>query len=163
LSYIIPYVNKSIEELTYRAKYNKISLGIIKPHRIKNLIIEPTEREWPEEWMSILKQRGLFDNIKDYDLQKIPYKFKYNYFCNIKCKGHKQQILDWELGALFNKIRDKDGEDRAKELVYKKYFLQMCAYDRDTYLIVGTLKKYPTTWNVLGVIWPKKEYQTELV
>jgi len=137
---------------------SEVSLGIIKPSKVEEFIIEETEREFNEQYLIKMQQLDIFKSNKKKPLEKIPFKFSYRYKCNDpKCKGHKQMIADWELGVLYLKMRDQYQDEKiACNKVKEKFFDVICASGRDTYFFVGTALEYGT-WIVVGTFWPKKE------
>lgn len=157
LEIIKPYIDSTLEEIDTKQQ----SLCIIKPYRIENLLIKNIPSEWPAKWKSIFNQLGMGDQFPN--LVKIPHKFSYKYFCSQNCKGHEQQILDWEIGALYLKMVKQYGKKKALEKVYQKYFLTICSPQRDQHLFLGTILRHPRDWNILGIFWPKKESQLDLL
>lgn len=146
-----------------RQNQKNISPGIIKPHFVEDLIIEETEREFSEDYILRLKQGELFESGKRKPVEKIPYRFSYEYICeDPECKGHKQMISDWELGMLYLRMRNKFRDEKmACEKVKEKFYNVICADDRDTYFYVGTNLRYGT-WIVIGTFWPPKNNQFDL-
>lgn len=58
---------------------------------------EEDDPEWSEAQAAVLGQLNLFES-EGRILERIPWKFHYHYHCSDPaCKGHRQQILDWEL------------------------------------------------------------------
>lgn len=134
------------------------SLGIIKPKKVIDVIVEEEEdRDWKPTWQAALQQMNLFDN-KNKPLKKIPYKFKYHFICEKEgCKGHKMMNEDWEIGALFRRMLLKyDDENIAIDKVKHKMLSDICGHDKDTYFFVGTIFRYGT-YVILGAFYPKKE------
>ena len=140
---------------------DKTSLGIVRPTKIKDLVIEKANPEWKPEWQALYQQMRLFGTPPK-PLEKIPFKFSYVFECEDNDKPHKTMIEDWELGVLFLKERTRLGDERkAAESVKNKYLKELCALDRDTRFFMGTTFPY-NSWVVLGVFWPPKTGQTEL-
>ncbi len=69
-------------------------------------------------------------------------------------------IEDWEVGALYWRLRDKgtDSEAAAKQ-VKQKFLDELCGPDKDTRFIVGTILAHPSSWVVIGLFYPKKDTQ----
>ena len=135
---------------------SQVSLGIIKPKLVKDFIVEPTVRDWKPEVLTRMRQMHLFDKKRN-PIEKIPYKFSYVFFCeDPACKGHTKMIEDWEVGALYRKMRDNYGDEKvACDKVKQRFFDTMCAPGIDTHFFVGTVLEFGT-WVILGVFWPKK-------
>jgi len=70
---------------------------------------------------------------------------------------------DWELGVLFSKEVERLGsQEAAAQSVRKKYLDEICAPTRDTQFFMGTVFPY-NTWVVIGVFWPPKSFQVNLL
>jgi len=134
-----------------------VSLGIVKPRSVADVIVKPSERDWAPGVEAEMKQLHLLGPRRK-PLEKIPYTFSYRFHCAEEgCRGHTMSIHDWEIGRLYLSMRDKfRDEDTAVEKVRQKFFDQMCAEGIDTHFFVGTTLAHGT-WIVLGVFWPKKQ------
>lgn len=134
-----------------------VSLGIVRPYKVKNFSYKPTEQKWKPSWLEAMKQLNLFGPYRK-PLEKIPYKFSYYFQCEESgCKGHNKIIEDWEVGQLYRSMRDRYRDEKvACEKVKEKFLGGICASDRDTYFFVGTVLKYGT-WIITGTFWPRKE------
>lgn len=133
------------------------SLGIIRPMDVSDLVVEPTERDWPPKKKRFFEEQKLF-GPKQKPLEKIPYKFSYVFKCEeTNCNGHKMMIEDWEIGQHYRSMRDKyKSEDIAVERVKDNFLGRICAPNIDTHFFVGTILSH-NTWVILGTFWPKKE------
>ncbi len=140
-----------------RKAQGEVSLGIIRPSVVEDFIIEETEREFSEEYLIKMRQMDIFQSNKRKPLEKIPYKFSYKFRCeDPECRGHKQMIIDWELGRFYLRMRDQYQDEKiACDEVRKRFYDTICAADRDTHFFVGTTLEYGT-WIVIGTFWPKK-------
>jgi len=157
--WILPIASKSMCEIQYLSDEHKKSLGIFKPLKIVDLIIEEDDLEWKPRQIAIMKQTLLFEKSKDI-LEKIPYKFSYHYFCNEPtCRGHKQIIVDWEICELYRKMRNKYGNDieSIKRDIKNKFLYEIFGPEKDTHLFVGDLHWHPGSFIILGVFWPPIE------
>ena len=139
-----------------RKDQSEVSLAIMRPKTVQDLVVEAAEREWKPEWIEARKQLKLFGPDKK-PVEKIPYKFSYKFLCaEPGCTGHKMMIEDWEVGQLYRKMRDRfEDEETACLKVRDRFYGNMCAIDKDTYFFVGTVLEHGT-WIVLGTFWPKK-------
>ena len=149
----------SMEDLQARQKKDKTSLGIFKPKKINDLIIEPDEVEWKPGFKAALVQARLWENrtTSREPPRKVPFRFRYQFECDdSRCKAnHKMLIEDWEVGALFWNLRYKGADStEAANKVKEKFLGQLCGSDRDTHFYVGTHSTYPT-WMIVGVYPPK--------
>ena len=85
---------------------NNVSLAAFRPARITRFIVEDDEREWKPEWLEQLKQMDMLttrsnDPNKPWKpVDKIPYKFKYQ-FEDDEGRESTMTIEDWEIGALY--------------------------------------------------------------
>lgn len=138
------------------------SLGVVRPSRVLDLKIEKAERTWKPKWQGWAQQLNLFGPPTK-PLTKIPFKFSYVFECEDSDKPHNAMIEDWELGMLYlNEMERLGSEKRATASVRSKFLDQMCAADRDTRFFMGTTHPF-NTWIVLGVFWPPKVRQMELI
>lgn len=88
----------------------------------------------------------------------MPFKFSYHFECDDpKCKGtHRMMLEDWELGALFWRLRDGgDGPEEAAAKVRTKFLDEICGPQNDRYFYVGTHSVFPS-WMVIGLFYPKR-------
>lgn len=144
------------------------SLAVLKPKEVLDFIWEPVERVWKEEKLQSVYanqcQLSLFEQDKKVAFEvvkKLPYKFSY-IFTTEDNKERTMMIEDWELGMLYWNClkRCNDDEDKACQLVRKKYFEKMII-GKDFYFFVGTTKKFhmiaPNPYIIIGTFWPKKE------
>lgn len=154
--YVLAQGAKTMEELKHLRESDNTSLGIVKPARITDFVIEPAEAEWKPNWQGVFQQLKLF-GPEQKPLERIPYKFSYRFECDSPdCHGHKMMIEDWEVGALYrNEVIRLGSPEGASESVRKKFFGQMCGPDKDTHFFVGTVLQH-ATWVVLGVFWPPR-------
>jgi len=136
-------------------KQDKTSLGIVRPTRILDMVIEEADREWKPEWATLFQQMRLFGEPQK-PLKKIPYKFSYVFECEDSENPHKTMCEDWELGVLFlNEVERLGSEEKAAQSVRHKFLDDLCAPSKDTRFFMGTIFPY-NTWVVLGVFYPPK-------
>ena len=151
----------TVKQLRHLYDDSKISLGVVRPIEILDLIIEPADREWKPSGQNALKQIRLWGESPK-PLEKIPFKFSHIFECKDSLKPHKTMIEDWELGVLFLKERDRLGnEERAANSVKEKYLNEMCGSNKDTRFFMGTTFPY-NSWVVVGVFWPPQINQLSL-
>ena len=170
-AYILSEVFVSMEELIALAKGSeKRSLGTLKPSEITGFKVEPSEREWKEEWtnralqQSFLEYSASRDQDKRRLVQKVPFDYYYEFLSQGDRTPRKLKIEDWEIGALYWNCLSQAGgdEDAANELVRQKYFDTFVARN-DIYLFLGTTKRYhnvaPDPFIIIGVFYPPKSSQ----
>jgi hypothetical protein len=152
----------SVEALRDSQKKDGTSLGIVKPKKVERVIIQPRDKGEVEQAIAkkdcIIKQLDLFETKKD--LYILPVRIMIEFSCNeLKCKGHKMSILDWEFGQLYRKVANqKDWQAKIEAKVMGKIF----AETRDTYIILGNMAAHPQTFCVLGFFWPPKSGPRQL-
>jgi hypothetical protein len=141
------------------------SLGFFRPKEILDIETEAEESPtWAHGETAKLAQRDLFLTTEKKLLEKIPVSFYYRFRCD-GCRNkdpHRMKILDWELAALWRKDRRTHDEVATIARVRQRYLDELCAADIDTHFFTGNMARYPSSFLVLGVFWPKKSKQTEL-
>ncbi len=160
--YVLAGEKYSMCELLSIKDQKKISLAIIRPSLVEDLVFEETDRKWKPHVEAYMNQLKLFGPNRK-PLEKIPYKFSYKFLCeDSNCSGHKMMIEDWEVGELYRKMRDKfPSEQIACKKVRDKFFKQICAPDWDIHFFVGTVRRFGS-WIILGTYWPKKQQMLDL-
>ena len=141
-----------------RGVHGTPSLAVVraigKPELVIREFDDLDKRRWQERADAAAAQQSLFgDSIGPRRPLEVPeWKFKYCYYCeHPSCSSHTQTIIDWEIAALWRKVRDQDDwRDKMKE----KLVDEMWAPTRDTRLFVGNQKAHPRSYLVLGVFWP---------
>jgi hypothetical protein len=146
----------------------RVSLATLKPRRILDVRVEPCSREWPEHWISRLKQLDLFETPAGggrRPVRKVPYDFSY-VFESAEGRTHTLKIEDWELGALYWNClaRSNNNEQVAVENVRKKY---LALSRTDIHLFLGTTLHYhlmhaPNPFIIIGVFYPPRDPQMSL-
>jgi hypothetical protein len=157
---VLPLAKSSLCYLQNSWNETGATLGIFKPRCINELIIEPEEiPDWTEDELATLNQQSMFDNKFVTPLEKIPYKFKYRFYCHdTSCLGHTLSITDWEAGQAYRNFRELYKENW--ETQFRKKFEYDMTYNRDIYLYVGTMRAHPNIWIIIGLFYPKKEELT---
>jgi hypothetical protein len=143
-------------ELERQQRLDATSLGVFRPAEVEDFIVEPDADEWEPDKQAIINQPSLLLPTKT-GLEKVPYKFRYIYRCSdAACPGHKQVIIDWELAALYRRVRDLGDEDSIREALRNKWLGELCDASRATSFYVGNMHQHPQNFMVLGVFWPPK-------
>ncbi len=153
--------HNTVNELKAKYDSDRTSLGIVRPSKIIDLEIRPSDPEWKPEWQNLFSQLTLFGPPQK-PLRKLPYSFHFIFECADSDKPHTAMCEDWELGTLFLKEADRLGSDeKAAESVRNKFLGELCRDDKDTRFFMGT--KFPyNVWLVLGVFWPPRIDQQSL-
>lgn len=158
--YVLKQRAASIEELQTRQASDRTSLGIFRPKKIHDLIITPDDADWKPQFKAALAQARLWEDrtASKEPPRKVPFKFRYRFECDdTRCKrNHEMLVEDWEVGALFWRLRDRGATaEEAAAQVKEKFLGNICATDKDTHFFVGTHSVYPT-WMVIGLFYPKR-------
>jgi hypothetical protein len=161
-SLLLPPKFKSISEIQLQGK----SLGIIKPKSIEQYFCKSTDREWSSQQRSVQDQGDLFES--SVELEKIPYKFGYK-FTAYDDKRHSFTISDWEISQLYRNCKRRSTASsvvgKEKEALYKvKLKLEDDFLSKkDLYFIVGNLKNHCKVFMIIGLFYPPKRPQNEVV
>ena len=141
---------------------DKTSLGLLRPVKIHDLVIEAIDDEWKASWKNMANQLRLFPEMELKKLEKLPWKWSFVFSCEDCPKIETRMIEDWEIGALYLKERDRLGDERkAAESVRSHYLKTVAGPSRDVRFMMGNRFPY-NTWIIIGVFWPPKVTQQEL-
>lgn len=134
------------------------TLGIFKPANIERLRIAPAEPpDWTPAELAMLRQQHLFAEAPKQELEKVPFKFYYEFHCaEDACPGHRMMCTDWEMGASYRRWRSEYGEDGWEEKFRQKYESEMIQ-KLDTHFYVGTVAAHPNRWIIIGLFYPPHE------
>lgn len=159
-SFVLPLQFQSIQDIKDQGK----SLGIIKPKSIIKYYYKKDKREWEDKQKATLDQLDFFEIPSN--LEKIPYKFGYEFIENNQVK-HKYSINDWEIFELYRKCRDiskkstlEEREAEALEKVRQKLEIDFLN-KKDLYFIVGNLKDHRQTFMIIGLFYPSISKESE--
>lgn len=169
-TWIWPMLSESMCSIIRENKTTGQSLGGFRPKKVIELVSQYDPKPWTDAEIRMMAQLNLFGERKTI-LEKIPFVFKYKYECaDPECKGHEQTIIDWEIAANYRKIKRTHGGDKEAIIldIKKKWLGQLCNPAKETVFFVGDMRKYPGSFVVLGVCWPRKEssgqgHQTRLL
>jgi len=149
---ILPFVSDSLTQIYEDYSSGGKTLGIIKPDKIIDFIIEEDEKKkWDKKELGILKQCNLFISDKK-PLAKIPYRFKYEFVSD--GRTHTLSVTDWEVNMLYlNHIwkKDKDWKDKMRERLID--FMR----ERDLYFVVGNVY-HTKSFIIIGLFYPPKRH-----
>jgi len=150
-----PIVDRSLESLRDDQKSSRRSLGVIRPKKIKRLIIRPA-RPWDDGATAAVKQLQLELGASPETrsaLEPIPFDFVYEFSCDDeRCRGHKMEIFDWEAGAAYRAFRRRYGPKGWEVAFRQKWERDLPA--SDLHLVLGTHSAHPNTWMIVGVLYP---------
>jgi hypothetical protein len=142
------------------------SLSVVHPADGPELVIgrrdEEQLRRWRQRAEAAKNRISLFEDssASKPDFEVVPWRFQYRYRCARQaCNGHEQTIVDWEVVALWSRVRHRD--DWQQQM--RARFVDEMWSGRDSCLFVGNQEQYPTAFLVLGVFWPPAgDYQLGL-
>jgi len=165
-NFVLRKVYTNLTELIAEARDRAVctSLAVFKPKTIKNIIIEPCEREWSLEKLASLQKLSLFDSVttdKPRVVRKLPYKFSYQ-FTDEDDRVSTLMIEDWEIGQLYwNCLKRYDGHDQEAKAcadVRKKY-IDDFAKTKDLHFFLGTSQQFHfvghNPFMIIGTFHPK--------
>ncbi len=147
-----------------RRKTDGNTLALLRPKRILGLDISKAGApDWTEEekqkLLQMERQIDLFDEVEDGKklrlLKKIPFDFHYRYECEVNgaMVQYKHKVVDWEIGALYWKVRAAHG-DAWQEPFKKRMEAELPA--KDLLFLMGTIHRFPDQWLIVSVIYPPK-------
>jgi hypothetical protein len=141
-----------------RDMYGSPTLGLFKP-KIHSLVIKKEKNEsWTEEQLAKLNQRDLFGDAPKADLEKIPYKFQYDFsYDHEECPGHCFICTDWEIAQAWRGWKAKYGEGWEEK--FRQKFETDMINKYDTHFFVGTLHGHPKIWIIIGLFYPMNMVQ----
>lgn len=156
----------SVEEIQNQQIRMKRSLGIIAPKSIQRFSFEPFSmgeiHDWKKKYDAVLAQGDLqFMAEEKRDLKPIPppdFRFKVGFRCDDRrcMKDHSFSILDWEIDALYNNLRNKgDTQKLAATKVIEK-LEENCCSDNDVRFFLGNISSHPKMFTIVGLWYPKK-------
>ncbi len=153
---------ESMCEIQRRQKEDRTSLGVFRPGQVEDLKASPAPPEFAASQRAVIEQGSLLgDRTGDArsPLEPLPLKAKFVYRCDDpRCKnGHTQSFIDWELGAYYRRLRDREGRPETECLeLARERFLGFCDEKHDTRFIVGSMLSKPTSFLTLGLVYPKR-------
>ncbi|PIB53268.1 hypothetical protein [Pseudomonas sp. 2822-17] len=162
-------VYESFEALERARIDSNVTLGLIKPLRIRTLRIQKSASEtWTPEEIEKLeamqRQPSLFEDQERASikrLEKVPFDFHYIYECLVdgEVKSYTHKIVDWEASQLYRNVRRKHG---ALGWEYPfRHKLETELPTKDLMLLMGTLHRFPGQWLIVSLIYPPKRQKED--
>ncbi len=137
------------------------TLGVFRPASIRRLRIVPDAVEWSQGETEMLQQSHLFIEPPKQRLEKIPFRFIYEFGCeDADCRGHNLMCTDWEMSQAYRSWRSEYGDDW--EAKFRQKFEREMAEKYETHFIVGTVASHPHRWIIIGLFYPPPEAQNSL-
>ncbi len=160
-AWLDPLVDQSIHTLEDEHAISGKSLGVIRPARIKSLIIRDAET-WDESSDRDLVQLSLTwtdSPTPRGNLEKLPFDFLYDFTCrDDRCHGHKMKVLDWEMAQTYRNFRRLYGRAGWEAKFREKYGEWVPA--QDLHLVMGTHRVFGN-WMIVGVLYPPRQQVLE--
>lgn len=158
--YIDPFIEDSMCAIRRAGTPEAVgpSLALIRPKRVRDLIIKP-HPGWSAD-----EQAKIENYVNQYDLTGRPrtpleaprFKGWYRYDCREpSCGSHEQGILDWEFVTFQRRLTHLSDEALISAL-RGKFLHEICAPNRDIAFYVGNQAKREQVFSVLGVYWPPR-------
>ena len=159
-----PFRANSLEELF--AKWKEVgtlespSLALIRPRLIERFEIKrKLELDWDERSKAKLAQESMLYARRIEPLEFIPFEFYYHFKCeNGACRGHRMSVLDWEIKQLYRRCIRDYGKDWEIKLRFK---CEEELIKKDLQFFVGTQRKRPQTWMIIGLYYPPKPLEMQ--
>jgi hypothetical protein len=130
------------------------TLGVFKPKIINRLVIEADDATWTTKQRETLAQGSLFQDAPKAELEKIPYSFQYDFHCDeTGCSGHTLSCTDWEMGESWRQWHREYGSEW--EAKFRQRYETEMIEKNDTHFYVGTVHKFPATWIIVGLFYPR--------
>lgn len=133
------------------------SLGMVKPAEVRDVRVEKGEpwRANQLEKVKAFSQADLFNPDGFPELQPVPYQLLIDYKCSDgSCKGHRQHLIDWELGVMGLTWPDRYGKNTAS-VIEDKFREMLDTRTHDVYLFIGNQHQRRATFSVCGIWSPK--------
>ena len=134
------------------------TLGVFRPANIVRLRIVPADPpHWTPAELAMLRQKHFFAEAPKRELEKIPFKFYYEFRCaETNCNGHTMMCTDWEMAESYRRWRSHYGETVWQEKFRQRYEVEMIQ-KYDTHFYVGTVAAHPNRWIIIGLFYPPRE------
>ncbi len=142
------------------------TLALLRPHQILRLEIKASKNaEWTADELAKLRQMHDQASLFDVDehrktpaqlLEKIPFDFYYHYECLVDGGPavYRHKLVDWEVGALYRRLRRDHGASGWETPFRDKYELELPS--KDVHLLLGTIHRFKDQWLAVSVIYPPK-------
>lgn len=139
------------------------SIGVVAPRSIKKIELLPRDegdaKSFEEKFQQLKKsldakraQLTLFEETIPPEMKRLDFikaRFQITWECSEpECKGHRMQVLDWEVCELQRKF----GNDRALQKLNE--LTDLTRYDLKFFL--GNLFLYPNSFMIVGLWYPKR-------
>lgn len=159
----------SVEALEEAQRVQRISLGLIRPATIEAITIHSFDQankdDYWRRYQEVTNQDMFAVDVTTQHPTKplLPpdYRFRIRFRCDDStCRGHECAVLDWELDALYFRLRQKGDApfDAAKKVQDKLY--EICSDQHDIQFYMGNLFTHPQKFTIVGFWYPQKTLQS---
>jgi hypothetical protein len=157
-------VVRSVEELQARQATDHTSLGVLKPKKIVQITAEKYPKAdqdmfWRRYKDTVAQMQLELDDDRREPKPLTPpdFHFRVRFTCDDPaCQlVHKFGILDWEIDALYFRMKQKYGPHRATQEVVKT-LEKFCGPEYDIRFFLGNISNHPTNFTIVGLWYPKK-------
>jgi hypothetical protein len=161
---VFPMRSNSLCELARKRDAERHpTLGFFKPAKITRFVLEADTRAWTRAQLQALGQGQLFGEKPATDLEKVPFKAKYEFVCDEpSCRGHSLMCTDWEMGQAWRSWRDRYGDDGWEQMFRQRFETEMIQ-EKDTHFFVGTVAEHPHRWIIVGLFYPPNAAELPLL
>lgn len=132
-----------------------VSFGLIRPD-IQWMKVEEGQ-PWSDRQLDKVRQAtepNLFNQNGLVELQPVPYRIRFKYKCQEEgCRGHEQELIDWELGAAGLYWPRQYGKDTAAK-IEEKWSEMTDASKKDVHFYVGNQHQRRQSFSVCGLWSP---------
>jgi hypothetical protein len=146
----------TVEELEPLAVAKERSLGLVRvcgPARLRAI---PDPGDWGDSERQIVERKQLFGPNRR-PLERVPWRFVYEFMCCADCKGHAFQVFDWEAYALYRGQLIKKGDPAiAARVVEHHYNTRIGPADHGVCLFIGTHYLRQSQFSAIGVFYPPR-------
>lgn len=159
---------QSVEALQEQQKQDSTSLGLVQPAQVTGItshrIPEQEKAEFMDRYREAVRQMDLpLDPETGREIRPLraaDYRFKVHFRCDDpRCQNdHKFSVLDWEIDALYFRLRTQ--QERPPHLAAQgvvEKLQEYCGPQKDTYFFLGNIASHPRNFTVVGLWYPKKQ------
>lgn len=153
-----PMVRSSMCELRGKAlEVGAPSLGLVAAATVSDLVIERHpgwSREEKAKIDAYVNQISMLPGDDRSPLEAPRFKGFYQWKClDVGCRGHRQQILDWEFVA-FQRHLWHASDERLRAALRERFLEDICLSGSDLAFYVGNQAKRHQTFSILGAYYP---------
>jgi hypothetical protein len=156
MRFLEPLLADSMCDVIHQQRKTGASLAAFRPNSVASVQVKAEQTpDWSEADRNALAQCNLWSQDKRI-LEKIPLRWSYRYSCGANCSGHRQKIIDWEIGEAWRRWRRTYGPVETADRVRQKW-MQLANAPNDPVFLVGNIRRWTNVFLVLGVCYPRKD------